>query len=349
MRQTRATEYTEHLTLIGYGDIANAQHNIVFLDQATLGPGLALREPSFPHHWTDYRQTNEDELIGRASPADILINNKVRLTAAVLDQLPNLKLVAMVATGTNVIDLEACTKAGVVVSNIRDYATTAVPEHTLAVILALRRNLFRYREEVLEGAWQASKQFCFFNTPMHDLNGTTLGILGTGSIAMGLGKLAQGLGIKPVYHSLGGRQKFDGELVSLDVLFGDSDIVSIHCPLTEKSAGLVSTRRLQQMKSNAILVNTARGEIVDLEALQAALQSGHLGGAAIDVVPTEPPPHDHVVMELAKRPDVIVTPHVAWASAEARQTMVDQLIDNLDGFVAGHPRNVVNPEVLDTP
>ena len=255
-------------------------------------------------------------------------------------------MIAMIATGTNVVDLDACTEHGIVVSNIRNYATTAVPEHTIATIFALRRNLIQYREEVIAGAWQAAQQFCYFNTPMHDLAGNTLGVLGTGSIATALGKLATSIGLKVVHHSLSGRHEFDGQLVSLDELMTESDVVSIHCPLNERSHGLINGERFRQMKPTGILVNTARGEIVNLDDLEQALESGMIAGAAIDVVPEEPPPPNHVIMRLARRSNVLVTPHVAWASVQARQSLVDQLIRNLEAFAVNAPQNVVNTQVL---
>ncbi len=316
------------------------------LDHETLGPGLSIKPPNFHHQWITYPNTTPHEVIERTQDANIIVNNKVPITRDTIRQLPKLKLIAMIATGTNVVDLDACTDHGVVVSNIQNYATTAVPEHVLAAIFALRRNLFQYREEVIEGAWQAAGQFCYFNKPMHDLTGSTLGILGTGSIATALGRLANAAGLNVIYHSLSGRHDFDGNLVTLDQLLKQSDILSIHCPLTEKSHGLINGVRLQEMKSTAILINTARGEIVDLGDLEAALNSEEIAGAAIDVVPMEPPPADHVIMRLARRSNVLVTPHIAWASVEARQTLVDQLISNLAAFARGTPKNVVNTEVL---
>jgi glycerate dehydrogenase len=317
--------------------------NIVFLDRGTIGPGVALRPPGFEHRWENHERTRPEQVVERLADADIAITNKVPITAAALGELPRLRFVAVAATGTNIVDLEACRERGIPVSNIQGYAATTVSEHTFAMILALRRNLFQYREEVIGGVWQAAEQYCYFNRPIHDLAGSVLGIVGTGAIASAVSSLGRAFGMRVRHHSLSGRTDVPGfDLVGVDELFATADVLSLHCPLTDASRGLVNLGRLRQMKRGALLVNTARGEIVDLDHLEQALVEGLIGGAAIDVSPVEPPPFDSPLMRLSRRHDFLLTPHTAWASVEAMQVLADQLIDNLEAFVAGEPQHVVN-------
>ena len=318
------------------------RRHIVFLDRGTIGPGVELRRPAFDHQWTEYQRSDPDEVIARLAGAHIAITNKVPIHGETLDALPDLQFVAVAATGINVIDLAACRARGIPVSNVQGYAATTVAEHTFAMILGLRRNLFQYRAEVIEGAWQDAQQYCYFNRPIHDLAGATLGLIGTGAIATAVGHLGQAFGMRVIYHSLSGRTIADKELVGLNELFETADIVSLHCPLSGSSRSLVGRAQFQQMKPEALLVNTARGEIVELEDLQVALDQSLIGGAAIDVAAVEPPPLDSTLMKLASRPNFLLTPHTGWASVEAMQVLADQLIANLEAFVAGNPEHVVN-------
>jgi len=315
---------------------------IVFLDRGTIGPGVTLRAPGFPHQWVDYERTAAAEVVERLTGARIAILNKVPLGDDALARLPELELVVVAATGTDVVDLDACRRRGVQVSNIQGYAAVSVAEHALAAMLALRRNLFEYREQVRAGAWQAAGQFCFFNRPIGQLAGSTLGIVGTGAIAAALGDRARALGMRVLHHSLSGRRAAAAmTLVGLDELLRDAAVVSLHCPLTPERRGLIGRWELQCMRAEALLINTARGELVDLAALEDALETGALAGAALDVAPVEPPPRDSVVMRLARRPDVLVTPHVGWASVPAMQALADQLLENLESFMAGEPVRLV--------
>lgn len=317
--------------------------NIVFLDRGTIGPGVEIRRPGFAHHWVEHERTAPGEVRGRLMDAEIAITNKAPIDAATLAAVPSLRFVAIAATGTNIVDLAACRERGIVVSNVQGYAATTVSEHTLAMILGLRRNLFQYRSEVIEGAWQAAAQYCYFNRPIRDLAGATMGIVGTGAIGAAVGRLGACFGMEVLHHSLSGRRAVEGmTLVGADRLFAESDIVTLHCPLTERSRGLVDRQRLAKMKPDALLINTARGEIVVLEDLEWALDNERIGGAAFDVAPTEPPPPGSTLMRLAPRPNFLLTPHTAWASLEAMQTLADQLIDNLEAFAAGRPIHVVD-------
>lgn len=313
---------------------------IVFLDRDTIGPGVTLPAPEIKHQWIDYPSTDPGEVAQRLEGAAVAITNKVPITARILDQLSDLRLVALAATGANVVDIEACRERGVAVCNVRNYATTAVPELVLAAVFSLRRQLPLFRQRVLDGDWQAANQFCFFNPqPARDVACATLGIIGTGGIARGLGQRARCLGMQVVHHSVSGRILDDLELTDLASLLAGSDVVSLHCPLNEQTANLIDAAALGRMRRGALLVNTARGGIVDLPAVADALDSGHLGGAALDVFDTEPPPADGLAMDLAQRSNVIVTPHIAWASVDAMQALADQLVANIEAFAAGERVN----------
>lgn len=313
--------------------------SIVFLDRATLGPEVTLRKPSFEHRWAEYSATDHSQLIERACQADIVLVNKVKLTGQVIEQLPKLKLVAVAATGTDNVDLDACADQGVAVCNVRHYAATSVPEHILAVIFSLRRRLAAYQRRIQLGHWQRSGQFCFFDQPIKDLAGSTLGIVGTGSIATALAALAQGLNMRVLFHSLSGRQMSDRTLTSLPDLLQRADVISLNCPLTAQSENLINAQTLAQMKPGALLVNTARGAMVDMHALEKALLSGQIGGAGIDVCQQEPPPVDDPLMRLCHLDNVVVTPHSAWASSDSMQALADQLIDAVEAFAAGQKMN----------
>lgn len=316
---------------------------VVFLDRDTIEKSVSIGRPSFAHQWQEYGQTQTDQVVERLQDATIAITNKVPITAAHLRALPKLKFITVAATGINAIDIEACRTADVLVSNVQNYAATTVAEHTFAVILSLSRNLTEYREQLSAGAWQQARQFCFFNRPIHNLSGQCLGVIGTGAIATEVGRIGAAFGMKVKYHSLSARPRAeDKKLVSLDEIFESSDVLSLHCPLTELSNLLVNRRRFEQMKKQALLVNTARGEIVDIEDLEYALNNELIGGAAIDVAPTEPPSPDSPLMRLLERPNFLLTPHIAWASIEAMQMLADQLIENLEAFAADQPIRVVS-------
>jgi glycerate dehydrogenase len=314
---------------------------IVFLDRSTIGPGAKMPTPDFDHDWQEYARCKPSQVGQRLAQAHIAITNKAPITAEILSKLPDLEMIAIAATGTNVVDLDACKSRGIVVSNIREYAKHSVPEHTFSLILALKRNLFEYRDQINTGAWQAADQFCFFNRPMHDLHGATLGIIGTGSIATTVGKLASAFGMTVLYHSLSGRKDSLYNLVDLKTLLSSSDIVSIHCPLTEQSKHLINPQSLSQMRPDALLINTARGPIVDLGAVAQALRNSALGGVGLDVLDQEPPETDSTAMALSALPNCIVTPHTAWASLEAMQILSNQLIENIEAFAAGAPKRTL--------
>jgi glycerate dehydrogenase len=316
------------------GAAASARHTIVFLDRETL---LAtLRQPAFPHEYVEYPATDPDQVIARLKDATIAIINKVPLRAAVLARLPKLRLIAVAATGTDIVDKEFCAKRGITVVNIRDYAFNTVPEHVLALMFALRRSLVAYQGDVRRGLWQRARQFTFIPYPIRDVAGSTIGIVGFGAIGRAVARRAEALGMRVLAFDVAAQPG----LVTLDTLLEQSDVVTLHVPLTTATRNMIGARELSLMRPDAILINTARGGLVDEEALAHALTERRIAGAGVDVLTTEPPTHGNVLLEL-DLPNLIVTPHIAWASREAMQILADQLVDNLDAFVAGTPKNVV--------
>jgi glycerate dehydrogenase len=254
----------------------------------------------------------------------------------VLKQLPKLKLIAVAATGTDVVDKAYCKANGITVVNIRNYAFNTVPEHVIALMFALRRNLMAYIEDTRNGRWAEVDQFCFFDHPIRDIAGSTMGIVGYGAIGKAVAKRAECLGMKILPYDVFPQ---DG-LVDLETVLKESDVITLHCPLTPETKNMIGEKELKMMKPTSILINTARGGLVDEAALAKALQDGTIAGAGFDVLTKEPPKEGNVLLNL-KMPNFIVTPHVAWASREAMQILADQLIDNIEAFVAGNPQNVV--------
>jgi len=311
------------------------QHEIVFLDRESVGADV--RRPNFPHNYKEYESTwTPEEIVDRLKDASIAIINKVPMRADVLKQLPKLKLIAVAATGTDVVDKAYCKEHGVTVVNIRNYAFNTVPEHVIALMFALRRNLFAYVEDVQNGRWAEVDQFCFFDHPIRDIAGSTLGVIGYGAIGKAVAKRAECLGMKilpfDVFPQPG--------LVDLDTVLKESDVITLHVPLTPETKNMIGTKQFKMMKPTAILINTARGGLVDEAALAEALQNGTIAGAGFDVLTKEPPKEGNILLDL-RLPNFILTPHVAWASREAMQILADQLIDNIEAFVGGKPQNVV--------
>lgn len=316
-------------------------YNIVFLDRDTLAPQIRLRRPAFAHDYAEYPRTRPEQVVECLAGATIAITNKVRLGAEVLEQLPDLKLVAVAATGSDCVDKAACKRLGIAVCNIRGYAVNTVPEHTFALILALRRNIVAYRADVLAGEWQKADQFCFFNHPIRDLAGSRLGVIGEGVLGQRVAELGRAFGMDVVIAAHKGRSGMGRLYTPWDEVIATSDVISVHSPLTEASRGMIAMPEFRAMQRKPLLVNTSRGGLVDEAALVQALDEGLIAGAGFDVTTSEPPPLDNPLLQIAGRPNVILTPHVAWASDEAQQALADQLIENIEAFVAGKPRNLL--------
>ncbi|MGH8854376.1 MAG: D-2-hydroxyacid dehydrogenase, partial [Telluria sp.] len=292
-------------------------HRIVFLDRDSLH--ATVRPPAFAHDWQDHAGTHEDEVVARLAGATVAVTNKVPLRAAALEQLPGLKMVAVAATGTDNVDLAACRARGIVVSNIRDYSLVSVPEHCFALLLALRRNLRAYALDVEAGRWETSSRFCLLDHPIGDLAGSRLGIVGYGALGKKVAQLGRAFGMEIAATSRSPIPD-DGVLqLPLDELLATSDVISLHLPLTEQTRHLIGARELGLMKNSALLINTARGGLVDESALAGALMSNAIGGAGFDVLSKEPPSAGNPLLGL-RLPNFILTPHVAWASSGAMQT-----------------------------
>ena len=311
---------------------------IVFLDRQSLR--AELRTPSFAHEWTEHVQTRPDQVVERLQHATVAISNKVPIRRDTLAQLPNLKLIAMAATGYDVIDTEACRERGVAVVNIRNYALHTVPEHAFALIFALRRNLIAYRDDVLNGRWQKAAQFCFFDHPIQDLHGSTLGVFGEGVLGQATAQIARALGMKVLFADHAPPKAPGVDFVDPARVFAESDIISLHCPLTPESRHFIGMPQLQQMKRSALLINTSRGGLVEEQALKTALETGVIAGAGFDVLTQEPPVNGNPLLDI-RTPNFILTPHVAWASQQAMQFLADQLIYNIEAFVANKPQHLV--------
>jgi glycerate dehydrogenase len=320
---------------------------VVFLDRASLRADM--RPLSFAPQYLEYEVTEPADIVPRLRGAAVAIVNKVPMRAATLEQLPDLKLIAVAAAGFDNVDVACCRQRGIAVANIRNYAVHTVPEHAFALILALRRNLFAYARDVESGAWDRSSQFCLRTHAIGDLHGTTLGIVGAGAIGRATAQIGAAFGMRVLFAAHGSSPGTGGR-VPLDELLRQSDVISLHCPLLPATRNLIDIDALRKMKRNALLINTARGGLVDEAALLQALDEGLIAGAGFDVLTVEPPRDGNPLLDaqrpsarrpFASRPNLIVTPHIAWASDQAMQLLADQLIDNIESWAAGKPRHLV--------
>ncbi len=310
--------------------------DIVCLERDAVG--ARFRAPALAHRWIDYPATAQAEMVGRLTGASVAIVNKLRLGAAEMAALPELRMVAVAATGADNVDLAACRERGIVVSNVRGYAVDTVPEHTMMLILALRRRLLDYVADVRAGRWARSENFCFFDHPIGDLAGATLGIVGRGGLGQGVARLGEAFGMRELFAEHRGAPSVRAGYTAFEQVLAAADVLSLHCPLNDATRGLIGAAELARMQRSAILVNTSRGGLVDEAALAAALRAGTIAGAATDVLSAEPPRHGSPLLE-DDLPNLIVTPHVAWASAQAMQRLADQVIDNIEAWAGGAPRN----------
>ena len=312
--------------------------HIVVLDRDTL-----VNRPfdfDFPHTLSSYGTTEAHETLERIRGADIVITNKVVISAQAFAENPQLKLVAVTATGVNNMDVEAAKQNGTAVCNIRAYGNESVAEHAFMMMITLMRNLPAYQRDVAAGLWENSPFFCHLGAPMRDLNGKTLAIFGRGNIGQTLATYAQAFKMKVVFVEHKHAETVRDGYVSFDEAVRTADALSLHCPLTPETANMIGEAELQQMKPGAVIINCGRGGLVDEHALIAALKYGQIGGAGFDVL-TQEPPRDGNPLLKARLPNLIVTPHIAWASQEAANRLFDILLDNINRFVAGNPQNLV--------
>ena len=307
----------------------------VFLDADTVRPDeLDMSElENVAASLTLYGKTSSEQLMAHTEEAACVITNKVKLDRRFFDSRPGVRLVCIVATGTNNVDLTAAEKHGVTVVNCRGYSTGSVAQHTLMLILTLLRSGASYHRQVQQGDWSRSEIFCLLNDSIRETQGLTLGIVGYGDIGQEVQRLGEAFGMKTLIS-----ERIDSEprkgRVAFEQVLAQSDILTLHCPLTEQTRELMNAGRLSAMKPDALLVNTARGELIDETALIKALTDGPLGGAALDVLSEEPPPRDHPLLA-AELPNLIVTPHTAWASRKARQEAVQQTAENIRSWLDG--------------
>ncbi len=315
-------------------------HHIIFLDATTVQSDLPAF--SFPHDFRAYDETKASDVVARLQGATIAITNKVVLGADEFAQLPALKFVAVAATGYNNIDTRAAHEHGVKVANVPNYSNDSVPEHVLMMALALRRNLLNYRRSVRDGAWEQSPHFCLLDHPILDIKGSTFGIVGFGALGQATARLAQCFGANVVVAERRGARRVREGREEFQQVISTSDILSLHCPLTAETRGLIGAAELKLMKPTVVLINCARGGIVDETALVEALQAKRIMGAGIDVLSREPPPEDRGNPLLnVKLSNLIVTPHNAWASQNATQELAQGIVANIEAFVAGKSQNLV--------
>jgi glycerate dehydrogenase len=316
---------------------------IVVLDGYTLNPGdLSWDALKQLGNVTVYDRTRYDQIVSRCQDAEVVLTNKTPLDAATLNQLPRLKYVGVLATGYNIVDVAVCKQKGVEVSNVPGYGTTAVAQFVFALLLELCLHVQKHSDAVFDGKWSRSVDFCFWDYPLIELSGKTLGIIGFGTIGQKVADIAVAFDMQVIAHS---RRQTDQshrknfKWVELDELLKQSDVVSIHCPLTPETQGLINAENLRKMKPSAFLINTSRGPIVNDVDLTDALNNNLIAGAGIDVLSKEPPLADNPIF---KAKNCIITPHIAWAAKEARARLMNIVINNLKAFTAGRPENVIN-------
>jgi len=313
---------------------------IVVLDGYTLNPGdLSWAPLEALGDCAVHDHTARHETLHRAQGAQIILTNKTVLDRPILEQLPQLKYVGVLATGYNVVDVAACGERKIVVTNVPRYGTSSVAQMVFALLLELAQHVGHHAQTVRDGRWSAGRDFCYWDFPLVELEGLTMGIVGLGRIGTTVGRLARAFGMKVLAHdALPQEPQEDVRLVSLEELLASSDVVTLHCPLTEQTRELIDARRLAMMKPTAFLINTSRGPVIQERDLAEALNAGRLGGAGLDVLAVEPPPADN---PLLRARNCLIAPHIAWATRSARKRLLDIAVANVKAFLEGRPLNVV--------
>jgi glycerate dehydrogenase len=313
----------------------------VFLDFATMGTGLDLKElESLVSELVIHEDSPDDTIAARIADADIVFTNKIRLTRGLLERAPKLKLIALTATGTDNIDTNCAREHGIAVANIRHYCTQSVVEHVFGALLSLTHSLGQYQRSVRAGDWQRSTDFCMLHHPVRELSSMTLGVVGYGALGQGVARIGREFGMRTLVAARPGSEEVPVGRVALYRLLAEADVISLHCPLTDATRNLFGTPEFKAMKRSAILINTARGGLVDSQALADALAKGEIGAAAVDVLPNEPPVDGDPLLDYGGD-NLLVTPHIAWATDEARQNAIDELAANTRAFLEGIERNRV--------
>jgi len=315
---------------------------IVFLDKGSIPAHISFKALNKAHQWIEYDATSPQEIIERCIDAEIIITNKVVLDTPIIAALPALKHITVIATGFNNIDIDYCKAQSISVSNTPGYSVTSVPEHTFALIFSLRRHLIHYHQHAMSGGWTQSPHFHGYLSQTFDLKGSQLGIIGGGSLGQATAQMGQALGLKVVFADRKGQPASNRpNYLSFEELIASSDIISLHCPLSEETKGLITLQEFKTMKPNALLINTARGGLVDEKDLVSALEEELIAGAGFDVAMSEPIAKDNPLLSLHKHTNFILTPHVAWSSDDSLQCQADMVVDNIESFLNGEQRNLV--------
>ena len=310
--------------------------NVVFLDRDTFPEGFIIPPLKINAKWKYYGFTSDKQVSNRIKDAHIIVNNKVNLTSKNLNGANKLELIAISATGTNIVDLEYCKSKGIAVTNLRDYASDSVAEHVLAMILTLLKQIKGLEKDIKKDIWQTRKVFALLSKKIQNLNGRTIGIIGKGSIGLKVAKLSKAFGMKVRFLSAKKLKKSD-----LSKFLKNIDILTIHCPLNKNTENLISLKELKLMKKDSMVINTARGGIINEADLVYALNKKIISSAGIDVTTMEPPRRNHPYYKIINSPNFIWTPHTAWASDETLKNALDQLIENINSFYLGKPKNLV--------
>lgn len=322
---------------------------IVVLDGYTENPGDISWEPISSqgqfdvYDRTSYDPRNIDLIVERAVDADVIFTNKTPITKEVLDRLPGLKYIGVLATGFNVVDVDAAKEKGIPVSNIPTYGSRAVAQYATALMLELCHHVGYHSNCVLGGDWEKNPDFCFWNYPLIELDGKTMGLIGYGRIGKVFAKIVQALGMNVLVYDIVKDKNAESDTLryaDLDTLLAKSDVISLHCPLTAENSNIINKANIMKMKDGVLILNTSRGQLINEQDLTEALNSGKVGGAALDVVSTEPIKGDNPLLKVK---NVIITPHIAWAPKESRMRLMDIAARNLKSFIEGNPENIVNP------
>ena len=316
------------------------QHTIVILDGYTLNPGdLSWEGIAAFGDMTIYDRTEQQQILSRIGSADIVITNKTPLDAQTIAMAPNLKYIGVLATGYNVVDIEAARRRGVVVTNIPTYGTDAVAQFAFAMLLEIAHHVQHHSDAVKEGRWTNHQDFCFWDYPLIELAGKTMGIIGYGRIGQATARIARAFGMQVIAYDVSQQSDHSDVYVDLDTLLGSSDVISLHCPLFESTRGIINKDSIARMKDGVILLNNSRGPLVVEQDLADALNSGKVYAAGLDVVSEEPIKADNPLLS-AK--NCLITPHISWAPKESRQRLMDIAVENLKAFLEGKPQHMVN-------
>ena len=320
----------------------NSSVNIVVLDGFTLNPGdLSWDSLAALGELKVYDRTPHEKVLKRALNAQLILTNKALLTGDIIDSLSELTYIGVTATGCNVVCLEAARKRSITVTNVPEYGTSSVVQMVFAHILNLCQHVGEHSQSVSQGAWAKSSDFCYWNFPLIELTGLTIGIVGYGRIGQAVARLGSAFGMHVLVNDVTTPTDLKGDIkaVDLDTLFRESDVVSLHCPLTSQTENMVSRQRLKLMKPSAFLINTSRGPLVDEQALAEVLNTNRIAGAGLDVLGHEPPPANN---PLFTAQNCYITPHIAWATASARERLMRIAVENVKAFLRGSPQNIVS-------